>query len=332
MFSISTHDQLRPGDVLHHPNSGFARVHRIDGPNIQVSWQARGHTEQRITRARDIQTGFRLCAPNGFMYLSVVDSSQLTDFSQDRAGYLLSLLLDDLGGPQSVMDVRQWMLGRSVLTPRAFQRWWKDLEPALSEHQSFVWDGTRLCSTQDDQIQSLRATEPTTLNSEFGQLRPVGRFRIFNDVDSNIRSGLMSTAIQGTDRDAILLLLRDSEITDDADGSVLALAMDDDADLAAALLLRQHEGAEMAFSAYAASREHRPFLRQIFSAIPGGYQSSVVLSLMDRALSDTSSPGVGHASLARWKLWSEPAGLDLAGASKLRVHHGPADSGQGSIA
>ena len=41
----------------------------------------------------------------------------------------------------------------------------------------------------------------------------------------------------------------------------------------------------MAFARFAASREHRPFLKQIFKQIPGGYQASVVLSLMDQALS-----------------------------------------------
>ena len=51
----------------------------------------------------------------------------------------------------------------------------------------------------------------------------------------------MAGAIQSPDRDAILLLLRDPEITDDADGSVLALAMDDDANLAGTLLLRRQK-------------------------------------------------------------------------------------------
>ena len=40
----------------------------------------------------------------------------------------------------------------------------------------------------------------------------------------------------------------------------------------------------MAFARFAASREHRPFLKQIFKQIPEA-ATSVVLSLMDQALS-----------------------------------------------
>ena len=151
MFPIASTEQLRPGDVLHHSNAGFARIHRIDGSNVQVAWQQRNGTEERITRARDITSGFRLCAPGGFMHLSVVNRAHLKALSTDRADYLLSLLLDDLGGPQSVMDIREWMLSRSVLSPRAFQQWWTGLEPSLSEHAQIQWDGSRLLSNQEEQ-------------------------------------------------------------------------------------------------------------------------------------------------------------------------------------
>ena len=208
MFSISSPDQLRPGDVLHHPSAGFARVHRIDDGNISVAWQPRAGSEQRITRARDIQSGFRVCAPGGFMFLSVVDQPRLSALAKERSDYLISLLLDDLSAPQSPMDIREWMLSRNVLTPRAFQDWWKEVEPTLYAQSAFRWDGKRLCSKQEEQLQSLNAENPENLTQAFQALRPVARFRFFNRVGTSVRNQLMSNAIQSPDREAILLLLR----------------------------------------------------------------------------------------------------------------------------
>ena len=114
------------------------------------------------------------------MYLSVANKARLSELSQDRGSYLLSLLLDDLGGPQSVMDVREWMLGRSVFSPRAFQQWWSGIESTLASEDGFEWDGSRLRSTQDDQLRDLLSAETKTLGRRFQELRPVGQFRLIN--------------------------------------------------------------------------------------------------------------------------------------------------------
>lgn len=144
---------LRSGSVLYHSAFGFARVATVEPDWVTLAWEGQGdNLPQRVPHDVLLRV-YALCAPEGFLWRSVHDRPALQAMLAEHATDALALLLADLHGPQRQQDLRDWAVGRGLMTGAAFDHWWETVKPVLAEDVRFQWDNDglllRTASTDD---------------------------------------------------------------------------------------------------------------------------------------------------------------------------------------
>lgn len=137
MTPIRDIDGIGPGTVLYHSAFGFARVRDVDNGAVQLDWESKGENLPSQVGSDVVQRVYAMCRADGFFYRASHDRDGLRGLLQENPGEGLALLLGDLEGPQQETDVREWIVGRGLMTDGAFGHWWKAVEPSLEEDLRF---------------------------------------------------------------------------------------------------------------------------------------------------------------------------------------------------
>ena len=141
MHPIRDISEVRPDSVLYHSAFGFARVTVVSDGGVRLAWERDGENLPEHVSASNLTRVYALCAQDGFFHRAMVDAEGLQELLQVDPPQALELLLRDLAGPQRRQDLRDWVVGRALMTERAFDRWWETLGPLVTEDDRFEVDG-----------------------------------------------------------------------------------------------------------------------------------------------------------------------------------------------
>jgi len=123
--------ELREGHVLYHSAFGFARVDEIGEADVRVAWDARDRNLPRVVSRDTLRRVYSLCRPGGFFERALLMPEPLSELLQVDPLTALEMLLEDLAGPQSPADVKEWMVTLGLFSESDFDRWWKGFEGRL---------------------------------------------------------------------------------------------------------------------------------------------------------------------------------------------------------
>lgn len=128
---------LRAGSVLYHSAFGFARVTAVDPDWVVLQWDSGGDNLPSRVPHDVVVRVYALCGPGGFFHRSVHDRTALQALIQEHPTDGLALMLADLHGPQRNQDLRDWLVGRGMMTGPAFNHWWEGLRSVVAEDVRF---------------------------------------------------------------------------------------------------------------------------------------------------------------------------------------------------
>ncbi|HHO49843.1 MAG TPA: hypothetical protein ENK18_02980 [Deltaproteobacteria bacterium] len=132
--------EIHPGAVLYHSAFGFAQVIEIEPSWIQLDWEGKGDNLPSQVAHDVVVRVYARCAEGGFFHRASHEHDALQQLLQENPAEGLALLLADLHGPQREQDLREWIVGRGLMAPAAFQHWWKAVQPSLTEDLRFRSD------------------------------------------------------------------------------------------------------------------------------------------------------------------------------------------------
>ena len=128
---------IRPGTVLYHSAFGFARVREVETDAVELDWEGQGDNLPDRVGHDVVVRVYAACRDDGFFHRASHDRDSLRELLQENPGEGLALLLADLEGPQQEQDVREWVVGRGLMTEEAFAHWWQAVQPSLEEDLRF---------------------------------------------------------------------------------------------------------------------------------------------------------------------------------------------------
>ncbi len=132
---------LSPGATLYHSAFGFARVDDVGRDAVALAWERPGgHLPGSVSFA-NLKRVYAYCAADGFFHRALHDHDALRRALLEQPSEALLWLLDDLGGPQRLRDVMDWLVGRELFTPKTFVRWWGSTEDAVRQDGRVVVEG-----------------------------------------------------------------------------------------------------------------------------------------------------------------------------------------------
>jgi protein phosphatase len=138
MRPIRDIQDVQQGRVLYHSAFGFARVDAVTPDGVVLAWDGTGDNLPSNATHDVLQRVYALCPDDGFFHRSVVDRAGLVTQFEEQPADALALLLGDLHGPQREQDLRDWVVGRELLTHAAFDHWWRALQPVVQEDARFL--------------------------------------------------------------------------------------------------------------------------------------------------------------------------------------------------
>ncbi|MBN2797795.1 MAG: protein phosphatase 2C domain-containing protein [Deltaproteobacteria bacterium] len=133
-------EEVRKGTVLYHSAFGFAQVNTADHNGVRLRWEQPGENLPEHVSAANIRKVYALCPPGGFFHRAFHEPLRLQELLQVDPPTGLAQLLEDLSGPQRVQDLRDWTVGRELMSNEAFDRWWEVLNPLLIEDPRFLFE------------------------------------------------------------------------------------------------------------------------------------------------------------------------------------------------
>jgi len=153
---------VQKGTVLYHSAFGFAIVVDIEPGRVTLEWEDAGNNLPSRVATDVLSRVYAMCESEGFFHQALNTPDDLRAKLQAEPVSTLELLLTDLLGPQTVSDIRDWIVGRELLNENAFDHWWQALSPVLAEDQRFFQDkGTiSLCANDDDDGPESRLQNP----------------------------------------------------------------------------------------------------------------------------------------------------------------------------
>lgn len=137
MLAIRDLVEIRADAVLYHSAFGFARVTEVANGEVHLAWERPSESLPQRVRADGLLRAYRICRPSGFFERALMGPDALRESLEVDPIETLHVLLDELEGPQRKEDLRDWIVGRGLLTARAFDRWWDRLAPLLREDGRF---------------------------------------------------------------------------------------------------------------------------------------------------------------------------------------------------
>jgi protein phosphatase len=126
--SIRDIADLRANDVLYHSAFGFAVVQRVEPRGAELKWERDTPDLPVRVGAEVIRRAYARCSPDGFFASALRQPERLRAALADDPTDALALLLDDLPGPQAAHDLRDWVVGRGLMSGPAFDAWWRRTE------------------------------------------------------------------------------------------------------------------------------------------------------------------------------------------------------------
>lgn len=132
-----------PESVLYHSAFGFARVVAVGSGFVRLDWADEGENLPTRVSTDHVLRVYALCAPDGFFHRAVHEREALLELLHVDPPAALALLLEDLVGPQRRDDLREWLVGRELMTEHTFDRWWEGVLQQIAEDERFqqVGDG-----------------------------------------------------------------------------------------------------------------------------------------------------------------------------------------------
>lgn len=137
MRPIRERQEVEATNVLYHSAFGFARVRAMDADGVALDWHHRGDNLPLRVGGDGLVRAYMLCPRGGFFDRALNSSDALRELLQVEPAESLRLLLDELDGPQSRADIRDWVTGLELLSDHAFERWWQRLQPIVTEDPRF---------------------------------------------------------------------------------------------------------------------------------------------------------------------------------------------------
>ncbi len=133
--------QLRERSVLYHSAFGFASVVGLESDRASLEWEVPSENLPTKVPAETLVRIYAQTPEGGFFWRSVHDRQELVrELAEDPAGSLAAILAD-LNGPQRSADVRDWLLGRKLMSASAFGPWWRTATAAASQDTRFDFNG-----------------------------------------------------------------------------------------------------------------------------------------------------------------------------------------------
>lgn len=201
-----------PSSVLYHSAFGFARVEDVDPHQVTLEWEGSGQNLPARVSTEVLQRVYALCARDGFFHRAVNDSEGLRSLLMNQPLDALRLLLTDLHGPQRKQDVRDWIVGRRLLSPDAFGHWWEALRPVLQEDDSFRAEGDSLSLRSAGDVEGPAARLQNPLLAPGRRLDLALAHRKELDDDVFVANVLLAWRTGGTQvRELALAALRDRD-------------------------------------------------------------------------------------------------------------------------
>ncbi len=137
MKAIRDIAEVQAGDVLYHSAFGFARVQRTTPAGVALQWERGGENLPREVQPEALGRVYALCSPEGFFRRALDDAEGLRKSLFADPPDALALLLDDLPGPQAPHDLRDWVVGRGVMSAPAFDAWWRGAQQHITDDPRF---------------------------------------------------------------------------------------------------------------------------------------------------------------------------------------------------
>lgn len=135
---------VKPATVLYHSAFGFARVVAVEPHRLVLEWEARAsNLPVRVTH-EVVQRVYALCNEGGFFHQALHAPDGLKKRMETEGLSTLFDLLSDLNGSQSRNELRQWVIGRNLMSPEAFGHWFAALEPVINEDERFEYNGSSI--------------------------------------------------------------------------------------------------------------------------------------------------------------------------------------------
>jgi len=154
MRPIRDISEVHPDGVLYHSAFGFARVAAVGEAGVHLAWERPGENLPEVVSASNLVRVYARCVEGGFFHRAMVDSEDLLETLQVDPPGALELLLQDLAGPQRRADLRDWVVGRGLMTERGFDRWWETVAPLIAEDDRFETDGETISLDQREEPSS----------------------------------------------------------------------------------------------------------------------------------------------------------------------------------
>ncbi|MFT7517975.1 MAG: serine/threonine protein phosphatase PrpC [Kiritimatiellia bacterium] len=129
--------ELQQGHVLYHSAFGFARVDDIGEADVRVSWEAPDKNLPRVVSRDTLRRVYSLCRPGGFFERALAEPVPVQEMLHVEPLTATEMLLEDLAGPQSSGDIKEWMVTLGLFTEGAFDRWWDGVRPQLDRDDRF---------------------------------------------------------------------------------------------------------------------------------------------------------------------------------------------------
>lgn len=148
---------VQEGTVLYHSAFGFAEVSQVEHSRVALSWELPGDNLPVRVPHEVLLRVYAVCPRGGFFDRAVRAPDQLREMLQTRPVESLALLLGDLHGPQERSDLKEWLVGRHLLTEEGFRRWWDSLRTQLVEDPRFEVAAESVSLRSESEAQGPRA-------------------------------------------------------------------------------------------------------------------------------------------------------------------------------
>ncbi len=276
MESVPDIDRLEVGDHVHHADHGFALVEARDGDAVVLRPRS-GGPELRVGPSG--LSALRLCVPGGFFDGACRDLPGAQARLQERPLDQLATLVDALGGTAEEAAVVRWLSALGLLDADRATAWTHRVRDRLRRGERR--DQLRWHERRFELMEEVTNPEPR----DFVSVRPRLRWLRWLRAPAPERARMTHMAATRGDEGALRLVLRgDNPVPKKSETALIQRVLAHDATVAAALLLRHHEGATAALARMAGIRAQRGFLRGLIFALPEAQRTLAVVRLIEAAL------------------------------------------------
>lgn len=166
MRPILDPQRLQPGTTLYHSAFGFASVADVGAHDVRLDWERAGAHLPHKVAFDNLQRVYTVCGEQGFFHRALKHPDAMRQVLHDRPADAMAWLLEDLGSPQRMRDVMDWLVGRDLFTAKTFVRWWGTAEGLVRADGRMTLEGDWLHlrgSDEEDDDPGLVQLAPATV-------------------------------------------------------------------------------------------------------------------------------------------------------------------------